>query len=80
LVSEDAPARVILDATAGGFARTYIHETEGVYLAPDECTPESIQARFDDISDTAGQHLYEGGGEQVMKFVNKAASFHGYKG
>jgi NAD(P)-dependent dehydrogenase (short-subunit alcohol dehydrogenase family) len=80
LVSEDAPARVILDATAGGFARTFIHETEGVYLAPDECTPENIQARFDDISDTAGQHLYEGGGEQVMKFVTKAASFHGYKG
>ena len=78
LACEDAPSRVILDATAGGFARTLIHETEGIYLAPEDCSPENIQARFGDISDPAGQYLYEGGGEQVMKFVTKAAAHHGY--
>lgn len=79
LVSEDGPSRVILDATAGGFARTYIHETEGVCFAPGDCTPENVAAHFAEISDPAGQHLYEGGGEQVMKFVTKAAAVAGMK-
>lgn len=79
LVSEDGPSRVILDATAGGFARTYIYETEGVCFAPGDCTPENVAAHFAEISDPAGQHLYEGGGEQVMKFVTKAAAVAGMK-
>lgn len=72
LVSEDAPRRTILNATAGGFSRTLIHETEGVFLNAGEQTPEAIAARFNDISDEAGQHLYSEGGAQVMKFVGKA--------
>lgn len=79
LASEDAPSRVILNATAGGFSRTYIHETEGVCFKPDDCTAENVAAHFAEISDTAGQHLYEGGGEQVMKFVTKAAAASGVK-
>lgn len=77
LVSEDAPSRVILCATAGGFSRTLVHETEGVWLDEANCTPEGVAAHWADISDTTGQHLYERGGEQVMKFVNKAADAHG---
>ena len=73
LVSEDAPSRAILDATAGGFARTFILETEGIHLAPEECTPENVAARFDEISNLEGAHVYEQGGQQVMKFVGKAA-------
>lgn len=79
LVSEDAPSRVILCATAGGFARTLIHETEGVWLTEDACTPEEVAAQFSAISDSAGQHLYENGGGQVMKFVAKAAAGAGIK-
>lgn len=79
LVSEDAPSRVILDATAGGFARTLIHETEGVYLDPENCTPEGVAAAWDAISDQSGQHLYDNGGAQVMKFVGKAAAANGLK-
>ncbi len=74
LVSEEAPRRTILNATAGGVSRTYLHETEGVFLAPADNTPENVAALFDRISDTAGQHLYETGGGQVMKFVGKAAT------
>lgn len=74
MVSEDAPSRAILDATAGGFARTLIHETEGVYLDPENCTPEGVAAAWDAISDPSGQHLYDNGGAQVMKFVGKAAA------
>ena len=73
LVSKDAPRRTILNATAGGVSRTYLHETEGVYLPPAENTPERIAELFEQISDTEGQHLYETGGGQVMKFVEKAA-------
>lgn len=73
LVSEDAPSRAILDATAGGFARTYIIETEGVCLDAAHCTPEQVAAQWDAISDMAGHHVYDTSGPQVMKFVGKAA-------
>ncbi len=73
LVSEDAPSRVILDATAGGFARTFVTETQGIHLAADECTPENVAARFDEISDTKGTAIYQAGGEQVAKFIGQAA-------
>jgi len=77
LVSDDAPRRTILNATAGGFARTLVHETEGVYLHDNERTPERIAELFGQISDEAGQHLYRDGGGQVMKFITKAAKAHG---
>lgn len=77
LVSDEAPSRAILDATAGGFARTYIMETEGIHLAPEDCTPEQVAAQWDAISDQTGQHLYETSGPQIMKFVGKAAAAAG---
>jgi short chain dehydrogenase len=51
LVSEDAPSRVILGAGAGVFAVTHIGETLGVYFEESERTPETIAARFAEISD-----------------------------
>lgn len=77
LVSDEAPSRVILDATAGGFSRTYIMETEGICLEAANCTPEQVAANWDAISDQAGQHHYETSGPQVMKFVGKAAAVAG---
>ena len=77
LVSEEAPSRVILNATAGGFSRTYLHETEGVYLGGSDCTAEGVAAHFDAISDTQGQQALMDGGQQVMKFVTKAAKAMG---
>ena len=53
LVSENAPSRVILGAGAGVFAVTHIGETPGVYLDESERTPETIAARFAEISDPA---------------------------
>jgi len=77
LTSKDAPRRVILNATAGGFSRTFIHETEGIYLKGETCNPESVAEQFQVISNEDGQHLYQNGGEQVMKFVGKAAAAFG---
>lgn len=79
LVSEEAPSRVILDATAGGFARTYIHETEGVFLAGNELSPEGVAAAWERISDPNGQHVYTDGAGQMMKFIGKAAAAAGLK-
>ncbi|TRW14930.1 SDR family NAD(P)-dependent oxidoreductase [Glacieibacterium frigidum] len=77
LVSEDAPSRAILCATAGGFSRTLINETEGIHLDPANCTAEAVAAAWAEISDPAGQKVYENGGAQVMKFVGKAAAAAG---
>lgn len=79
LVSENAPARTILNATAGGFSRTIIYETEGIFLSGDERTAEDIARRFEDLSDPTGQQAYVNGGQQVMKFVAKAAAAAGIK-
>ena len=79
LVSEDAPARTILNATAGGFSRTIILETEGVHLSEDANTPEAIAERFAELADPATAKEYTQGGEQVMKFVGKAAAAAGLK-
>jgi NAD(P)-dependent dehydrogenase (short-subunit alcohol dehydrogenase family) len=72
LVSRDAPSGMILAAGAGGFAAAKIYETQGIWLAPDERTPETIAARIDDILDLAGQQEYKSGSEQSMKFVTEA--------
>lgn len=77
LVSEDAPSRAILCATAGGFSQTFIVESEGIHLDGENCTPEQVAEQWDAISDLATIHHYETGGPQVMKFVGKAAAAAG---
>jgi hypothetical protein len=77
LVSEDAPSRVILCAGAGGYARTLVYETEGIYLDDADRTPEMIAAQFGAISDAAGQRVLQGAFEQTTKFVSKAAAAKG---
>ncbi len=72
LVSKDAPNGVVLTAGAGGFASARIYETDGIWLPPEERTPENIAARFDEIRDPDGQEEFTAGGEQSMKFLRKA--------
>ncbi|MES2682131.1 MAG: SDR family NAD(P)-dependent oxidoreductase [Pseudomonadota bacterium] len=73
LVSEDGPARTILCAGAGGFARTLIYETDGIFLNADEQTPENVAAHFEQISSAEGQRLFKIGSDQTTKFLAKAA-------
>jgi NAD(P)-dependent dehydrogenase (short-subunit alcohol dehydrogenase family) len=75
LVSPDGPTRCILGAGAGAFARTYIYETDGVYI--DEPTPEKVAAQFAAISDTKDQVALAGAFQQTNKFVSKAAAAKG---
>ncbi len=73
LVSEDAPSRTILCAGAGGYAATKIYETPGVYLPPEQQTPEAVAAQFARITASDGQDEFEQGGRQTMKFLQYAA-------
>ncbi len=72
LVSENAPSRVILGAGAGAFAVTHILETPGLYLEEDERTPETIAARFLEISDPATAAPLENAFGQTFKFISLA--------
>ena len=79
LVGEDAPSRVILGAGAGAFAVTHILETPGVYLAEAERTPETIAARFAEISDRSAAAPMENALAQTFKFASLAATAKGVK-
>ncbi len=72
LVSKDAPNGIIVAAGAGGYAAVKIYETDGIWLEEQERTPETIQARMDEILDPTGQQEFMAGGEQSMKFLGKA--------
>src|SRR3984957_8575186 len=72
LVSEDAPSRIILGAGAGVFAVTHIGETPGIYLDESERTPETIAARFAEISDASAAEPLRDALSQTYKFVAAA--------
>ena len=73
LTSEDAPSRLILGAGAGAFAVVHVLESEGLYLAPEERTPEQIAARFAEMSDLARARALTNAFEQTKKYAEMAA-------
>jgi NAD(P)-dependent dehydrogenase (short-subunit alcohol dehydrogenase family) len=72
LVSEAAPSRVILAAGAGCFAVTRITETDGIFLPPEELSPEAIAARFDALRDPAGAMEIDSAFDQTRRFAARA--------
>lgn len=79
LVSEDAPTRTILGAGAGSFAVAKIVETDGMWLKPEDQTPEGIAANWDTISSSEGEKVLNAGFEQTLKMLGKAAEGLGIK-
>ena len=79
LVSEDAPTRTILGAGAGSFAVAKIVETDGMWLKPEDQTPEGIAANWDAISSPDGEKVLNAGFEQTFKMLGKAAEGLGIK-
>lgn len=75
LCDTDAPNRTILCAGAGGYASTHIYETEGIYLPPNEQTPENVRAKMADITNPDGEKIITAGFEQTEKFVAKASKY-----
>ena len=74
LVSEDAPNKTILCAGAGAYAVAKIVETDGVWLNPQEQTPEGIAAHWAEITSPDGEKAPQAGFEQTIKFTGKAAA------
>ena len=79
LVSEDAPSRVILGGGSGRFRGDHIGEMPGVYLDESQRTPETITARFSEISDARTAQRLDNAFGQTMKFVAAAAKAKGVK-
>ena len=69
LVSEAAPSGVMLCAGAGCFARAEVVETAGIYLPPEERSPETVARRFDEISAPEGAATLPNAWGQTKKYV-----------
>ncbi len=79
LVAEGAPNRTILCAGAGGFSVAKIVETESLWLAPAEQTPEGIAAHWGQISSDEGARELKAGFDQSVKMLTVAAQGLGIK-
>ena len=79
LVAEEAPTRTILCAGAGAYSVSKIVETDGMWLSPDEQTPEGIAAHWEQSSFDAGEKVLNAGFEQSIKMTTKAATGLGIK-
>ena len=74
LVAKSAPNRTILGCGAGGYARAVIKETDGIYLSPEQQTPENLLASWDALEDQANAEELKAGWMQTNKYVAKAAA------
>jgi NAD(P)-dependent dehydrogenase (short-subunit alcohol dehydrogenase family) len=74
LVAESAPNRTILGCGAGGYARAVIKETDGIYLSPEQQTPENLLANWDALEDQTNAEELKAGWMQTNKYVAKAAA------
>jgi NAD(P)-dependent dehydrogenase (short-subunit alcohol dehydrogenase family) len=74
LVAENAPNRTILGCGAGGYARAIIKETDGIYLSPEQQTPENLLANWDALEDQSKAEELKAGWMQTNKYVAKAAA------
>ncbi len=72
MASEDAPNKTIICAGAGAYSVAKIVETDGVWLKPEDQTPEGIAANWDAITSPEGERQPEAGFEQTVKFTGKA--------
>ena len=72
MVSEDAPNKTIICAGAGAYSVAKIIETDGVWLPPEEQTPEGIAAQWQAITSPEGEAQPQAGFEQTVKFSGKA--------
>ncbi len=75
LCHDNAPSRFILCAGGGGYAKSSIFETDGIYLSPDQQNPEAVVANWEGICDTANQAELETGFKQSEKFLLKAQAY-----
>jgi NAD(P)-dependent dehydrogenase (short-subunit alcohol dehydrogenase family) len=69
LSSAQAPNNTIISAGAGVYAVAQMVESEGMYFAPADQSPENILAHWDKISNPAGQRSLNAGSEHGQKIL-----------
>ncbi len=79
MASKEAPTKQIIAAGAGVFARVVVQETDGVFLAEADRDAEHVSAAWEQIASTDVQSELSAGGDQTMKFLQKAAAELGIK-
>jgi NAD(P)-dependent dehydrogenase (short-subunit alcohol dehydrogenase family) len=67
LVSEEAPTNVILNAGGGGFEAAHVTLTQGVHVAADAMTVETVAAQIDRIRDRTGETVPDTGAAQGQR-------------
>lgn len=77
LAAQEAPNRAILGCGAGTYAKAIIKETDGIYLSPEQQTPEKILANWDSLANEDNAEELTAGWMQTNKYVAKAAAFLG---
>ncbi len=71
LVSEDAPANVIMGAGGGFFHTAHVTMTKGMVLNGEDRSPEGIAAHFAQINDRVGETVPQSGSEQSMAAITR---------
>ena len=74
LVSDNAPNKTLISAGVGGYALVKIVETNGIWLAPDQQSPEAIADNWEKIIDPENEQVPREGNDQPMKFLSMAQS------
>ena len=72
LVSEDAPTRAILCAGAGGFELANITLTQGIFIAGDPPSAETLLARWAEVADRRGESVPSHGAFQAECELKKS--------
>lgn len=72
LACNDAPNRTILCAGAGGFERSFITLTRGVYIPPGKEAADQVAAQFDRISDRSAEVVPDSGAMLGQLQLDKA--------
>jgi NAD(P)-dependent dehydrogenase (short-subunit alcohol dehydrogenase family) len=72
LVSQDAPTRAILCAGAGSFEIANITLTEGIHIAEDPASAETLLARWAEVADRSGEAVPKQGFIQSQCELKKA--------
>ena len=72
MVHDGAPNRAIINAGANSFERTYVALTKGVNIPLGPDSPDQVVARWDEISNRAGDLLPENAGGQGRQELTKA--------
>lgn len=77
LCDKEAPNKTILCCGAGGYASTQLIESDGIYLPPEQQTPENVRAQMDKILDFSDGKALAVGADQTGKYLAKAAEYFG---